>query len=447
MAERPDREARLSPAEQLHLGPAGASVTGTVSLWNTGRLSDTYDLSLAGSAWPTALWDKGFGQTLTNPVSLPACAQLTAGISTSIPFDAPRSAVNTTGLTATSLSTPLVSPTVSFTTKTPAALLLVDDDRWYEAEGAYQSALSANGLDYDLWDTRGSTTPQLPTLQMYPAVVWFTGYDWYEPLTGADEASLSRYLDGGGRLFLSAQDYLFVNKLTDFGVNYLGVLTYTDDITAVTETGVMGHPIGDGLGPYTLTLPYHEWTDIVTPTAAARTAFLNKTGSPTAVTIDQGTFKTVFFSFPFEGLPPAGRNEVLRRIVTWFDPLRASTFTVDRLVSQPGDTLSYALIVSNPGQVTASVRVTNTLPIALSLAPGSLQNADYDPPTRSIVWDGTLPPRGQRVITYRAQPQPSFRGGLDNAALIHDQGSGSLFTRTATTLIPYVYYLPLISKN
>jgi uncharacterized repeat protein (TIGR01451 family) len=163
--------------------------------------------------------------------------------------------------------------------------------------------------------------------------------------------------------------------------------------------------------------------------------------------MDQGTFKTVFFSFPFEGLPPAGRNQVMRRIVAWFDPLRASTFTVDRLVSQPGDTLSYALIVSNPGQVTANVRVTNTLPIALSLGPGSLQNADYDPPTRSIVWDGALPPHGQRVITYRAQPQPSFRGGLNNAALIHDQGNGSLFTRTATTLVPYVYYLPLISKN
>ena len=79
------------------------------------------------------------------------------------------------------------------------------------------------------------------------------------------------------------------------------------------------------------------WPDIVTPTLAARAAFVNPDGNATALTLDGGGFRSVFFTFPFEGLPADGRLEVMRRILNWFGPLRASTFAVDRAVARPGD--------------------------------------------------------------------------------------------------------------
>lgn len=444
MSPWPEREVRLAPANQTHIGMMGGAVTGTVTIWNTGRLTDTYRISLGPSPWPATLWDDLFRSPSTGTVTLAACDSISVGIAISIPYSVTRNITATTAINVSSTTDPTVGQAITFSAKTPAPLLLVDDDRWYEVEDAYKDALAADDQTYDIWDTRGGTTPVYETLQMYPAVIWFTGYDWYQPLTAADEQALARYLDGGGRLFLSAQDYLFVSGLTDFGNRYLGVLTYTNDITAVAVTGASGNPIGEGLGPYTLTLPYREWADIVTPTAAASIAFLNANGDPTALTLDGGAFKTVFFSFPFEGLPAAGRSAVLRRIIRWFDPLAASTFSVDRSRAAPGDTLSYALILSNPGTEPAPVQVTNTLPAALTLLPETLQNATYHEASRTILWEGTLSSGEERTITYRARLDPGFRGRLRNIAMIK-HASYSPLQRIANTLVPYVYYLPLIA--
>jgi uncharacterized repeat protein (TIGR01451 family) len=276
-------------------------------------------------------------------------------------------------------------------------------------------------------------------------VIWFTAYDWFQPLTPANEAALSDYLRGGGRLFLSSQDYLYISHLTSFGANYLGVLTYTDDITASTETGFPGSPIGGGLGPYTLTLPYHEWPDVITPTAAARVAFVNQAGQPTSLTLDGGGFRSVFFTYPYEGLPTDARNEVLRRILAWFQPVHASTFAVDRAEAAPASSLSYALIVSNPGQVTATVHVTNTLPAGVELASGP-SGGSYDPGTRAITWSGDLPPGGRQALGYQVLLQPSFRGILTNAA-VFDAGEQGIFTRTARTVVPYATYFPMVFRS
>jgi uncharacterized repeat protein (TIGR01451 family) len=449
MASRPQRQLELTPASQLHIRSAPALVTGTLSLWNTGRLTDTYDLAATGSPWPVTLWDGAFQSRIPGEVTVPACQVITVGVAITIPYDTARDVTNAISFTATSASSPTVSRTVSFTAKTPAPVLLVDDDRWYEMEGAYMDALAANGRAYDLWDTQarggpGAGDPDARTLTMYPTVIWFTAYDWFQPLTPANEADLSVFLQGGGRLFLSSQDYLFVSGLTPFGAGYLGVLTYTNDITAVTETGVAGSPIGGGLGPFTLTLPYHEWPDVVTPTLAARAAFVNSDGAATSLSVDGGSFRSVFFSFPYEGLPIDARNEVLRRILTWFQPVHASTFAVDRAEAPPGGALAYSLILSNPGQVTATVRVTNTLPSAVTLTSGP-SGGSYDPGSHAITWSGDLPPGGQQSIGYRVVLAPSFRGILTNTAVIATGDQGA-FTRTARTTVRSTIYLPLVFR-
>ena len=95
------------------------------------------------------------------------------------------------------------------TAKTPAPILFVDDQRWYDYAASYTTTLDSLAVSYDVFNTKGgSTTPLTDTLLNYGIVVWTTGYDWYEPLAPRDETRLAAFLDHGGRLLLTGQDIL-----------------------------------------------------------------------------------------------------------------------------------------------------------------------------------------------------------------------------------------------
>ncbi len=123
--------------------------------------------------------------------------------------------VNETDLvTIATTSTMVTAPSRSLTSKTPAPVLLVDDDRWYPVEDRYKEAFIAKGIPLTCGipqSGQGATTtsPLTTTLSMYPVTVWFTGYDWYAPVTDVEIQRLMAYLDGGGRLLLSSQDFVY----------------------------------------------------------------------------------------------------------------------------------------------------------------------------------------------------------------------------------------------
>jgi len=114
-------------------------------------------------------------------------------------------------------------------------VLLVDDDLscvegagFYDVKSFYTEALEAARVfpvadaqirgEYELYEVcedNGPDGPPLSKLQDYEIVIWFTGTTCGESgclgdgcLTNNDEIALAQYLDGGGKLFLSAQDYL-----------------------------------------------------------------------------------------------------------------------------------------------------------------------------------------------------------------------------------------------
>ena len=121
---------------------------------------------------------------------------------------------------------------------------------------------------------------------------------WSNGPNGTDEANLSTYLDGGGTLFLSAQDYLYDMGLTGFGQSYLGIASFDSDSgNATSKVGLAGDPIGDGLGPYTLDYPtdFTDYGDIVNPDGSASLAFEGNNGNPLDIDKDGGAWKTVFF--------------------------------------------------------------------------------------------------------------------------------------------------------
>ncbi|MCH7812822.1 MAG: S8 family serine peptidase [Planctomycetes bacterium] len=202
-----------------------------------------------------------------------------------------------------------VSPTWTFlTVDVPTILLVDDDDNNPNVRSYYTDSLDAMGLGYDLWDTGNSDNePDAATLSPYSAVIWFTG-DEFGGGTGpgtagpgaSGEAALASFLDAGGCLFISSQDYLFDRGLTGFMSAYLGVASAINDVGQTSVTG-SGSVFG-GLGPFLLAYPFTNYSDNLNPDATAEVAFVGNV-SNCAVNKDNGTYRTTFWGFPFEAIP------------------------------------------------------------------------------------------------------------------------------------------------
>ncbi|HFB52713.1 MAG TPA: carboxypeptidase regulatory-like domain-containing protein, partial [Anaerolineae bacterium] len=312
------------PRTETRVGNFGEIVTHTVRLFNTAEtgLTDTLTLLLGSHQWETHL--------LSDTVSLAPCQTAWVSFTVTVPADAVRDASDTVALTVQSGRFPTLTTQITRTTKSPAPLLLVDDDRWYDFEGAFTQSLTAAGYQFDVWHVQGQHgeaqgTPPLAILQHYPQIVWFTGYDWFDPLTQAEEETLQKYLDGGGRLAFSGQEYLWNlpdHQPDDFARNYFGVDSHSDYLTSTMVSAVTGNPIGDGLGRYPLDFPpgYQNWTDSITLTAHADASFMGSRGYPIAATnfgTVTGTWHTAFFAFGPELIAEPDRTDLLRHTVGW----------------------------------------------------------------------------------------------------------------------------------
>jgi len=393
----------LQPVAQMRIGVPGSIVTHTARVRHVGQGggSDTVSLVLDGASWPA--------QLSVPALSLAPCTSATVVVSVTIPITAGWDARDVVTLTAASSISPALSLTAVFTSKAPAPILLVDDDRWYPQEEKYEAALVDGAFPYDYWhtgkagDEPAQGSPPLDVLQRYPTLVWFTGYDWYAPVTADEEESLATYLDGGGRLFLSSQDFLYYHHDDPFSRNYLGVLAYTEDVTPTLATGAPENLIGDRLGSYSLNYPFTNWSDAVVPAPGDAVPFREQEQRPIALARQEGGYKTSFFSFPFETLPEAGRAEVMERVVGWLSWLGSSTFTADRGATSGGDMLTYTVALRNDGPDAVTASLSNTLPLSLAMLSGSLTGpAAYDTLARRISWEGELDPGAAITFTYRA---------------------------------------------
>ena len=435
MAPPPAFGLELEPVSQMRIGLPGSVVTHPLRLRHLGQrgVIDTVHLTLDGASWPT--------QLSAPALSLAPCASTTVLLSVTVPSTAGWNASDVVSLTARSAVSPTLAETAVFTTKAPAPILLVDDDRWYDQEDKYKLALADAGFPYDDWRTNwiykgpGEGPLTLNVLQRYPIVVWFTAYDWYEPVTADEETMLEAYLDGGGRLFLSSQDFLYYHYDDPFNRDYLGVITYTEDVTPTLAQGVPEDPVGERLGPYPLSYPFRNWSDALVPAPGAAVPFRDQRRNPIAVARRDQDLSTLFLSFPFEALPQAGQAEVMERAVGWLSWLGRSTFTADRNAVSDGDTLTYTLVVRNDGPETVSASLSNTLPLSLTLVPGALTGpASYQATTRSFSWTGSLEPGAAITSTYRVTVTSSpaaDNSTILNAARIGLEDQGIRFRRSA----------------
>jgi uncharacterized repeat protein (TIGR01451 family) len=421
----------LRQSDATQIAPPGHIVTHTLRLRNLGEVGapDLFHIEIDGNEWDTTL--------LTHTAALSPCATTPIGLRVRIPTDVTWNAFDAVTMTARSSVDPTLSQTLVLTSKVPAPVLLVDDDRWYDQEQAYEDALKSAGLLYDYWEVTeifGAGSPPAGVLAWYPTVLWFTGFDWFDPLHPRELDRLTGYLDGGGRLFLSSQDALYYVGSSDLALGYFGVITHSEVFSQTTVQGVPGHVLGDGLGPVELIYPFRNWSDSVLPSPGTAIAFRGQHGQPGGLTREGACvvapltcrWRTAFFGFPFEALPKETRVNLMPRLVGWLSWLGGSDLQPERALAQIGDAVGYTLTLRNDGPSTVlGVTVSNTLPAGTVLVDGPAGGADYDAQSRRVAWAGDLDSGAAVTFTYRLSltgviAQLTLRNVAD--VLLGDQG-------------------------
>ncbi|MCB8954319.1 MAG: S8 family serine peptidase [Ardenticatenales bacterium] len=430
------------------LAPPGSTLTYTVQLRNRSELiTDTFDVTINGDGWSTRL--------ITPTLSAGPCQAGKVTFAIDVPATLPPGATHTVQLTAVAHADPAQTDTFYLALKTPAHVLLVDDDRWYDREMAYRQALDGLSVPYDIWDigwdnnVRGS--PSAEVLSAYDIVLWFTGYDWFRPITSAEMQALQTYMAQGGRLFLSSQDYAYYHLHDPLTRDYLGVMDYRESLTP-TAVFAGGDPnfLGDlpnapsGLWPLDYG-PYQNFSDGLLPMPGASVFFWHDRGMPGGIANRGEDWRAIFWGLPFETLPVSAQGPAMNRIVGWLSDLGDSTFVAEGRTAAAGSRLAYTLTLRTMDLGRDyQVAITNTLPSGVTLDEGSLTpGLVYDEEEGILRWQGAVPAGSTRELHYATLIDTDLPAGtpLVNAVAIHYEQAGDspahelTFTRDVVTWV------------
>lgn len=218
----------------------------------------------------------------------------------------------------------------------PPLLVVDDDDNSPDVRNLTTDALDALGERYALWDTGNSDDEPGPEdLAGFETVIWLSG-DEYGGAAGPGgdaEAALDGWLDDVGCLWMASQDYYYDRGLTSFIAGPLGASSVASDVSQATVTVEPGSAF-DGLGPYTLSYPYSNYSDRIEPDATASVSFVGNAGNA-AIEKDAGLYRTAFWGFGIESLPtPADREAALTHFLAWCESLQTADFDGDGAVNR-----------------------------------------------------------------------------------------------------------------
>jgi hypothetical protein len=316
----------LTPATQTDGVRPGSSLTYPVTVQNLGFTTDSYTMSSTGGTDPVTFLDPTCTTPETTTPAIAAGATTAVCVRVSVPTGA--TGTNTATVTATSVGSPSASGSAAIKTiaVTNDTLLVDNDNNTPDVQGAYATALTSKGVQFDTWDLGADSNLPQNYLFAHKNVVWFTGNSYPAPITPY-ESRLKAFLDAGGRLLMSGQDILDqAAGTTAFVHDYLhitwdGSENQNDKATAAVH-GVAGNPVTDGIGTVALdhTVLGATFEDEVTPNGGAQPAFTDNAALPDALTF-AGTYKVVFLAFPLEAYGTAAdKADLIGRTMTFFGP-------------------------------------------------------------------------------------------------------------------------------
>ena len=223
-----------------------------------------------------------------------------------------------------------------FSTNERGAILFVDDDEGDPYESYFTDALDAGSYSYDVWDVNGEgLSPVLTDLDDYRVVIWNCGDEWRKTtsgLTTLEENALSEYMDIGGSVFLCGQDILYNGVTSSFMTGYLHLAGCNSDNQTAQAIGIDGDRISGGMS-LALSYPFGNYSDSLSPDSSSGGVFLTdgSTSHPYCAArypADgvSGTFRIVFFAFPFESISSTGPDPdnaagVMDRVLLFLSPV------------------------------------------------------------------------------------------------------------------------------
>ena len=429
--------ARFSPENVDDFALPGQRLVYTVTLRNLSEtLTDTFTIGSVNSGWNSSV--------TTRTLTLGPCQTGETVVTIDAPANAAKDDRHTTRVTAVSQTNPAVSADLVLRHKIPGRILFVDDDRFYNEEPRLLAALDGMGLSYDVWETgwnrSGRGSPPADFLAAYDIIIWYTGYDWFAPVTPAENEGLTQFLAQGGRLFLTSQDFLYYNYETPLARKYLGILDYRESFTPTVVLGGNNPAVSPQLaGPNPLDFGvYQNHGDGVIPAPGSRPFLWSGQDIPLGAATADG-WRAVFLGVPLETLDDGALPVAMNDAVGWIGDLGDSTFAVDRRVGPAGQARTYTITLRNAAAAPANqVWLTNTLPAGLDFVPNSLTGgAVYDAAARQITWQGSLNSGAARLFTYRAVPDGALPSGaaVTNTLTIRYARHGMRFTRAAVTWV------------
>lgn len=201
----------------------------------------------------------------------------------------------------------------------PHLLLVDDDDNSPDVQPFYRDALDGLSIPYAVFETNGSSSPSSELLARHDWVIWFSGDDFANDngLTDAEEATLAAYLDQGGRLLLSAQDYFFdQGTITSFMSSYLGIESIRGE--GGTFTSLDGQGSLASLGTIDVSDPVgQKLFDALTLNANGQSILAS---GNTVAAVE--TANTVFMGFTFETMidnDPSKASQLLQHYLNAYE--------------------------------------------------------------------------------------------------------------------------------
>jgi hypothetical protein len=189
----------------------------------------------------------------------------------------------------------------------PPVLFVDSDDEPHETR--LVDALDASGYSYETWEAFTAGSVPLTTLELYDVVVWTAGDQNTQSMSATDRINMGQYLDQGGSLLFTAENYLTAYGSDAFTTDYLHVASYTTSVTVDTVKGVLGDPVSDGLALATdFPAALSNYPDEIVPDGQA-TALLTIGSSSDATALRYPAsgardYRVIFMATPFEALEP-----------------------------------------------------------------------------------------------------------------------------------------------